>query len=209
MGYTPKKTQSLFEREAALMSELSAGFIATCMKRAKQQGLTETEAQDLAQDIFCKVLNAIKKNGVSEEHNLLGFMFFSYHRAVLSKNKAKKVMITHVTNEDGSEEDLINLLVSNNPNPLRMMMAKEMFDVLKDVLAQESQVVKDTWSLYENEYKYREIAEMLNLNINTVASYIKRVKDKVLPILKEKGLDHLYEDEGTLGKGEQDDEENE
>jgi hypothetical protein len=28
MGYTPKKTQSLFEREATLMSELSASFMA-------------------------------------------------------------------------------------------------------------------------------------------------------------------------------------
>lgn len=53
------------------------------------------------------------------------------------------------------------------------------------VLKNESQVVKDICVLYVDQYKYKEIAEKLNLNVNTVASHLRRVKDKLSTFLNE------------------------
>ncbi len=60
------------------------------------------------------------------------------------------------------------------------MENKKVYEVLMTVLANESQVVKEIFALHEQQYKYKQIAEKLNLNVNTVASHLKRVRDKVL-----------------------------
>ncbi len=60
------------------------------------------------------------------------------------------------------------------------MENKKVYEVLMTVLANESQVVKEIFALHEQQYKYKEISELLNLKMSTVASHIKRVRDKVL-----------------------------
>ncbi len=59
------------------------------------------------------------------------------------------------------------------------MVNQKAYEVLMAVLENESQVVKDICALYVEQYKHKEIAEKLNLNLNTVASYIHRLKDKL------------------------------
>jgi DNA-directed RNA polymerase specialized sigma24 family protein len=59
------------------------------------------------------------------------------------------------------------------------MVNQKAHEALMTVLENESQVVKDIWALYVEQYKHKEIAEKLNLNLNTVASHIHRLKDKL------------------------------
>ena len=65
------------------------------------------------------------------------------------------------------------------------MKNQKAYEVLMTVLKNESQVVKDICVLYVDQYKYKEIAEKLNLNVNTVASHLRRVKDKLSTFLNE------------------------
>jgi RNA polymerase sigma factor (sigma-70 family) len=207
MGYAPKKTQSIFERESALMSDMQREFINTCKSIARRSGLNDTDAQDIAQIVCCKVLESIKNNGVKPEHDLKRYLVFVLRQAVGDYLKGTKPTISTVIGDDGVEEDLVNLLpCHNNPSPLRLIAMSEMFDVVNEVLAGESQVVKEIWALHVQQFKYQEISEKLNLKINTVGSYIKRVRDQVNVILKERGLDQLFDgDEKSLGKEQSND----
>ncbi len=207
MGYTPKKTPSIFERESILMSDMQREFINTCKSIARRSGLNDTDAQDISQIVFCKVLKSIKKNGVKPEHDLKRYLVFVLRQAVGTYLKGLAPTISTVMGDDGVEEDLVNLLpCHNNPNPLRLMAMSEMFDVVNEVLAGESQVVKHVWALHEQQFKYHEISEKLNLKINSVGSYIKRVRDKVNVVLKERGLDQLFDgDENALGRDQAND----
>ena len=209
MGYAPKKTTSIFERESALMSDMQREFINTCKSIARRSGLNDTDAQDIAQIVCCKVLESIKNNGVKPEHDLKRYLVFVLRQAVGDYLKGTKPTISTVIGDDGVEEDLVNLLpCHNNPSPLRLIAMSEMFDVANEVLAGESQVVKEVWALHEQQYKYKEIAEQLNLNINTVASHISRVRGPVKVILKERGLDQLFErNKKSLGKDQSNDDE--
>jgi RNA polymerase sigma factor (sigma-70 family) len=207
MGYKPKKTTSIFEREATLMSDTQRDLINTFKSIARRSGLNDTDAQDIAQHVFCKVLKSIKKNGVQENHDLKRFLVFTFRQSVGSHLKGTTPTISTVMNDDGIEEDLVDLLpCHNNPNPLRLMSISQMFDVVNEVLADENQVVKDIWALHEKQYKYKEISEILNLKMSTVASHIKRVRDQVNMLLKERELAQLFDgDEKSLGKDQAND----
>ena len=207
MGYKPKKTTSIFEREATLMSDTQRDLINTFKSIARRSGLNDSDAQDMSQHVFCKVLKSIKNNGVKEDHNLKRFLVFTFRQAVGEYLKGTKPTISKVMNDDGVEEDLVDLLpCHNNPNPLRLMSISQMFDVVNEVLADENQVVKDVWALHEQQYKYKEISELLNLKMSTVASHIKRVRDQVNMLLKERELAQLFDgDEKSLSKDQAND----
>jgi RNA polymerase sigma factor (sigma-70 family) len=208
MGYAKKKQDSVFEREAKNLLSLKDEFLSKCRKGYRQKGISREDVEDFVQQAFFKVLDAIKERGVSEEgHNLIALLNTTYNRLLINHIKGLKPTKSVIINAEGEARDITEILVCrNNQNPLKSLMIAEMFEVIESVLSDKDEEVKNVWELYFNGYKYRQIADELDMNINTVGSHIKKIKDKVLPIFKEKDLRMIFDDmDMDLGRGVQDD----
>ncbi len=111
---------------------------------------------------------------MKNHQNYLNFVLFIYRVKILSHLKA--FISTTVNTMDDKKPIIKNLTMG------------ETLKIFNDVLANESQVVRDVWSLYEQQCAYREIAEILNLDLNIVVCHIKKIKNKLKIVLKEREL---------------------
>ncbi len=205
MGYSLKKQPTLFEKEAALLSSMQASFTSKCKRSARQKGISESEVEDLAQLAFCKVLEAIKHRGVADHHNLEALLNTTYQRIVINHLKGLKPTVSSVVRKDGTEKDLLDDIAGPNVHPLQALMLAEMFEVIDEVVETRNEEAQNTWQLYAEGDKYIEISEALTVKSGTVGSHIKNVKDRVLPIFKERGMSNVFNlHENGIGKGEQD-----
>jgi RNA polymerase sigma factor (sigma-70 family) len=208
MGYSKRKQDSIFEREAKNLLSLKDEFLSKCEKGYRQKGILPSDVEDFVQQAFYKVLDAIKQRGVSEEgHNLVALLNTTYNRLLINHVKGLKPSKSVMINAEGEAKDISELLVCRkNQHALKGLMIAEMFEVIESVLSDKDQEVKDVWALYFNGYKYQEISDELNMNINTVGSHIKKIKDKVLMCFKENDLRLIFDDvDLDLGRGVQDD----
>lgn len=208
MGYAKKQQDSVFERESKLLLILKDDFLSKCKKGYRQKGILLEDVEDFVQQSYFKVLDAIKERGVSEEdHNLVALLNTTYNRLLINHIKGLKPTKSVMINAEGEAKDITEFLVCRTyQHPLKSLMIAEMFEVIDSVLSDKDEEVKNVWELYFNGYKYREIADELDMNINTVGSHIKKIKDKVLPIFKEKELRMIFDDmDMDLGRGVQDD----
>lgn len=205
MGYSLKKQPTLFEKEAALLSSMQASFTAKCKRSARLKGIAESEAEDLAQNAFCKVLEAIKHRGVAENHNLVALLNTAHQRIEINHLKGLKPTVSVVLRKDGTEKDLLDDIASPNVHPLQALMLAEMFAVIDEVVETRHEEAQNTWQRYAEGDKYMEISEALTVKSGTVGSHIKNIKDRVLPIFKEREMSNIFNlHERGIGKGEQD-----
>jgi RNA polymerase sigma-70 factor (ECF subfamily) len=164
-------------------------------------------AQELCNDSFLKVLNQINTNIFdSRKSKLSTYLFlianglFINHFNSLKTFKSiegKSLNISDFVDSKGNEF----FQISDNSSNIEVIQENQIInnDINKVVNSLDEKYRKVSDLYFINKYKYHEIAEILNININTVKTHIKRAKEHLLNGL-DNSYSHLKDNAGYVAK---------
>ena len=158
-----------------------AGSVALNILRGRYSSLSSEDHQDIVQNIFIK----LSTNGLRDFHGTTNYEFLNY-LGIIAKREAINHIRQHarhnntasldqpLSNDDDCDATLLDGLADET---LRPDMIAELNDLFSASLAQLS--IRDKQILiYKVEgYKDKEIAELLDIPMNTVASAYNRIKE--------------------------------
>ena len=136
-----------------------------------------------AEDIFQEAMIAVFKKAKSEGSDFLTvsastFIYSVCHKQYLMKmrNKGKMVRVD-VINEQ--ELQLIGVKLEEIESVEKMMIKKEERDIVQKALDTIGEPCREMLILYGNDYKYKEIAEVLSIQLNGLGVKITRCLEKL------------------------------
>lgn len=138
-------------------------------KIAKTRLSNDSDINDAIQETMIKAYNHLKK--LKDENKFKSWIIkiLINECNMIYKKKSKK---SKLINKIESEE-----LLNNKEDIIQTSDSKIDFDILIDRLDYEEKIIITLF--YNNKYTCSEIAEILNININTVKSKIARTKQKI------------------------------
>ena len=147
------------------------------------------DARDLTQEVFIRLFRSIKQyNGDSRFTTWLYRMIINLGRDELRRRTRQVPEIApHVGDDANDTLDPVSLIVDDETmvNPQQALEHSEQRAMLLQALAQLEDHYRDTLTLfYLHDQKYTDIAEMLDIPLNTVKSHIRRGKERLTEILK-------------------------
>lgn len=164
-------------------------------------------AQELCNDSFLKVLNQINTNVFNSRKSKLNtYLFlianglFINHFNSLKTQKSiegKSLNISDFVDSEGNEF----FQISDNSANIEVIQENQIIsnDINNVVNLLDDKYRKVSDLYFINKYKYHEIAEILNININTVKTHIKRAKEHLLNGL-DNSYSHLKDNAGYVAK---------
>ncbi|AKG05640.1 RNA polymerase [Salimicrobium jeotgali] len=130
---------------------------------------SQEEAEDIIQELFTKIIT--KPSIISDVRSLKGWLKVAARNTLLDRYKKKKPSLL-------KEGDMIEDLLINNSSPEKQLIVDTQLD---SVLATLSKTDKSIILAKEHYgYEYKEISEMLNINISTIKSRVFRVKKRLI-----------------------------
>jgi len=145
--------------------------------------LSTGEIQDIKQNILASLWNGKKMDTIKNRRDISywlsvvsGNMAIEYARKNAPGRLAKTISIFETVNE----KELIDLLPSNSPDPSSEAIRKETIDRIRkgiDSLSPKESIILKLNIFHEK--KHSEISEILKLPPGTIASCIKRAKEKL------------------------------
>ncbi len=138
------------------------------------------DAQDMAQQTFIKVFENIEK--VDLENSLKSWIYtIATNLCRTLYRKKKEVNFSELegseTEDEGSSE---NYFKDESIDVQKEVEQKELKENLKNILDKMPEKYRAVLNLYYiEEFSYEEIAEMIEIPINTVRTHLKRAKDKL------------------------------
>ncbi len=141
-----------------------------------------TDIDDILQNVFLRLL----KNDFKLLKNFKGeteISFLAYLKSITlstTKNYIKK----HY--KEIPYKELENNIIDNIFNPEDITIKKIKIENLKKSIMELPIEYRDVFSFLIKGYKHKEISQILKISINTVSTRIKRGKEKLKKIMKEK-----------------------
>jgi RNA polymerase sigma-70 factor, ECF subfamily len=137
-------------------------------------GMAEREAQETVQEAFLRLCKYIE--GGHRAHNPRGWVFRVAHNIAINELKRRKRII-----EVGPEQfqELVASWADPAPSPEELLMRKEKIVQVHLALSTLSEQQKDCLFLRAEGFRYREIAEILDVTISTVAESLRRALGKL------------------------------
>jgi RNA polymerase sigma-70 factor (family 1) len=124
------------------------------------------EAQDVLQDVFLNLWS--KRDQVSEEENLSGYLYTSIRNRILN-------LISHKKIRDRYEESLLQFSDMETPVADHLIREKQFSEMIQKEIDALPEKMREIFLLSRKGYlKNKEIAEHLGLSEHTVATQIKR-----------------------------------
>ena len=133
-------------------------------------GLSAEEAQDVIQDSFLQLQKHLAAGGSQE--NIRGWLFRVAH------NAARNYQLSYARRM-GESLDPVAESVSCEASPEQVVLAKERFARLDAALRSLSQQERQCLMLRAEGLRYREIGEVLEIPVSTVADVIARAVSKL------------------------------
>jgi RNA polymerase sigma-70 factor, ECF subfamily len=136
------------------------------------------DANDLLQDTYLKALN--NRDKYQDDTNLKAWTY-TIMRNTFINNYRKMRNINSIID---THDDLSNLnlqRISDFPSPESVLMAKE----INNEIAHLNEIQRSTFELYNEGFKYHEIADNLNISIGTVKSRIYLTRQKLMDTLED------------------------
>lgn len=136
------------------------------------------DAQDIVQEVCIKLWNGL--NNFNEESSFETYLYTIVKNKccdLMRKNKSILSLDKNVEDNDTTYMDLLDSNVRNNPEEIMMIVfeLEETIEKIKD-LPKDQQIAL----IYRTHgYKYEEIAELLNVSINTVKTRVSRAQEKI------------------------------
>lgn len=137
------------------------------MRIAYQNVFNKTDAEDITQEVFIKLMKNIKKLK-SKEHIKAWLIRVTIN---LSKDYNKNFWNTNTT---GMEEDI-------------KYFDDESQDILRELSKLKPIYRNIIYLYYYQGYKIKEISEILQINQNTISTYLTRARNELKEILEDGG----------------------
>lgn len=136
------------------------------------------DANDLMQDTFLKALR--NRDKYQDDTNLKAWTYTIMKNTFINNYRKHRNLNSIIDNHD----DLSNLNLDHPtdfPSPESMYLAKE----ITNEISQLNEIQRSTFEMYNEGYKYHEIAERLNISIGTVKSRIYLSRQKLMDSLED------------------------
>ena len=161
--------------------------------KLKRWGYTfkEQDVEDIYQEIFTKLWQGSRLKEVRNSKKISGWLVMVAGNGAIDyfrrKNKEAPNRYNHIEQmEIALDEDLT---LSNN-NPLQVLYTREIKEILESALESLTSRERITITLsHLYRKKHREIAELLNIPLNTVSTIISRTKERLRDKLKERDIE--------------------
>lgn len=146
------------------------------------------DAADATQDILLKFWNHI--DSISLMKSKAWIMKTTRNHCLNMLRSRNRVTMLHIHDHDqgpgqeDSQSAQIHIPDHSTPSPDSMCEGQETMAILQDALQQIPEKMRSSFILHEvNGLKYREIAQLLDIPVNSVKVYILRAKEKLKSIL--------------------------
>ena len=148
-------------------------------------------AEDIFQDTFIKVINALKKGHYNEEGKFLSWVLRIAHNLMIDTFRIDKRMptISGGTNSDGEEFDIFSLIAIKDRNMEQELCKNQMRkDIRKlvELLPLEQREVLMMRHYYDMSFK--EISEQTNVSINTALGRMRYALINMRKMIEEKEI---------------------
>lgn len=127
------------------------------------------EAEDLTQDAFLQLYRSLLKG--TEVQNVRFWIFRVAHNLAINKRKHQQFVSTM---QADSWEEVEKLLPASELNPEQIMLRREKFERLFDGLKRLTLNERQCLYLRAEGFRYKEIAEIMNISVPTVGEYLRR-----------------------------------
>ena len=145
------------------------------------------DAADLTQEVFIRLYRAIGQyNGESRFTTWLYRMVINLGRDELRRRKRQVQQILPATDPGDDERDLIGQVpdTSLSNDPASLLEHKELGQALRLVIDQlEPQYRQALTLFYFEDLKYQDIADIMDIPLNTVKSHIRRGKERMADLI--------------------------
>lgn len=156
------------------------------------------DAADLTQEAFIRLLRVLPQyNGESRFTTWLYRMVVNLGRDELRRRGRQAPIATPVEPPDDEAVDPLNMVPADDRwgDPVRALNDAELAAAVRRALAQLDPHYRMALTLfYFDDMKYTDIAEVLDLPLNTVKSHIRRGKERLAALLVEYGDGNLPEE---------------
>jgi RNA polymerase sigma-70 factor (ECF subfamily) len=150
------------------------------------------DAADLTQEVFIRLYRAIGQyNGESRFTTWLYRMVINLGRDELRRRKRQVQQILPSTDQGDDERDLIGQVPDTSiiNDPASVLAHKELGQALRLVIDQlEPQYRQALTLFYFEDLKYQDIADIMDIPLNTVKSHIRRSLDRLRTRLEVDGV---------------------
>lgn len=157
--------------------------------KLKRWGYTfkEQDVEDIYQEIFTKLWQGSRLKEIRNSKKISGWLVMVSGNGAIDyfrrKNKEAPNRYNHI------EIELDEDLTLSNDNPLQVLYTREIKEILESALESLTSRERITITLsHLYRKKHREIAELLNIPLNTVSTIISRTKERLKDKLKERGV---------------------
>ena len=122
-------------------------------------------AEDLFQETFIKIITSLRKNHYNEQGKFLPWALRIAHNLVIDHFRKEKLMpLQH----DTEEFSVFDIMASNNRNASEQMIYDEKINYVRNLLEKLPFEQREVVILrHYGELSFKEISQMLNININT------------------------------------------
>jgi len=132
------------------------------------------EAEDATQECFLRLCRHLQQGGEVSNERL--WLFHVAHNLLLDHRKSGRVQ-REVMPPDW--EIFASTHADKTPDQEQRLLAREKYDGLREAVSELTEQQREVLRLREEGLGYREIAEVLNMNVPVVAAHIRRALAKM------------------------------
>jgi len=151
-------------------------------------------SEELVEDVFVKLW--------SNRINVLGIKNLAVYLYVAVKNKSLNAVAKKAQAFIQSPFDDVEIDISHSIDPYNMLVTAEMLEKMRQAIENLPPRCKMIFKLVrEDGLKYREVAEILNISVNTIDVQMAIAVKKICAAMQRAGI-KIYSDKNSLKKGQ-------
>lgn len=161
--------------------------IKECARR-RAFNLPEQDAEDIHQKVFFSIWKGDKLRQLKDQSKLPAWLSMTAVNATLDHIRSKD----YLQSKRGDADNLEDTLASKSPSPAEEAASREISGIVEESLNLLEPKARLAVKLnFIQGRTHKEISQMLNIPMGTVATLINRAKDELKKRLKEKGIENI------------------